>query len=195
MQPIISCFLLIQLFLGGVAFDTHHFGLSETDNNVFENKSFFVDAADMSVSYPGEYEIEKSQEVNRRGSFVSYTFRKEHEFPYLHEILFYDEQSIAQFEESCPDDSICFFGGYPDMEQYQNQRKALANNMDYGMSQLQVFGEESYHVYSSRCYGDSCWYKEYTTYFDDVRIDISILMENKDQEQLADELFKSIQLF
>ncbi len=140
------------------------------------------------ILFPEGYEIKKDQEKNRRGSFVSYEFAYQ-KTPYFNEIQFFSKESIKQ----CALKDPCFFDDFPDLERYNNQRKNLASKKDYGNYKLKTFNNRDYFVSTLPSCIDGCT-REYTTFIDDVKIDIWISMEDETQARQADELFKKLKI-
>lgn len=173
-------------------------------------KSFEIPEIPITISIPFNYTLVKNDEPNRRGSFVSYNFSQtlvispSHdsyfpaEPPYFYEIQFFSEESISQFLARCPVPLRCFEGDYPDLTRYFGQKDALEKRSDYhGPFQnysLQKFGDTDYLVSTTRCIGAACAIREYTTYLNDVKVDIWIMMTDASQTGLSDELFSSLEI-
>ena len=155
---------------------------------------FLIPEVGIEIVFPREYTISKSTETNRRGSFVSYDFGYKSPLPAFQEIQFFSEASVKQFTDNCDVDSPCFFGDYPDLERYNNQKTAFDTSTDYGKYEFTKFGDRDYFVSNFKCTGDSCVIREYTTFIDDTKIDIWIIMADDTQVDAADSLFKEFEI-
>jgi hypothetical protein len=139
----------------------------------------------------------KSEEINRRGSFVSYDFIPSggYQTPYLQEIQFFTAESIEQFTQNCSGASPCFFGDYPDLDRYYGQLKAYKELADFEDFELRRFADRYYFVSNHPCEGDACVIREYTTFFSgDIKVDVWVLMEDESQTQQSDMLFLSFHI-
>jgi hypothetical protein len=168
-------------------------------------KPFEVPEIPVTIYIPYNYTLVKNDEPNRRGSFVSYNFSQtlvispSHdsyfpaEPPYFYEIQFFSEESISQFFARCPVPLRCFEGDYPDVARYIGQKDALEKLSDYHEPfqnySLQKFGDTYYLVSTTRCIGAACAVREYTTYLNNIKVDIWIMMKDVSQVGLSDELF------
>lgn len=163
--------------------------------------SIIIDNPHIKITFPDDYSIGKNQEKNRRGTYVSYRFQKDGEFTfphiYLDELQFFSEESIKKFTSNCGE--VCFFGDYPTSERYLDQKKAFLGEQNYIQNynndsvkkfELQKFNNRSFFV--SFLYDPNGSSYEYTTFIDDIKIDIWIAVENENQKALSDELFKKI---
>lgn len=163
--------------------------------------SVIIDNPHIKITFPDDYSIGKNQEKNRRGTYVSYRFQKEEEqtFPYiyLYELQFFSEESIRNFTSSCGE--VCFFGDYPTLERYFGQKKAFSDGQNYIQNykndsakkfKLQKFNNRNFFVSFLPDPNGSSY--EYTTFIDDIKIDIWIAVEDEDQKTLSDELFKKL---
>lgn len=181
-----------------------------TSANKVELKPFEILEIPVAIYVPYNYTLVKNNEPNRRGSFVSYNFSQtlvispSHdsyfpaEPPYFYEIEFFSEESIRQFLVKCPIKLRCFEGDYPDVARYIGQKDALDELSDYHEAfqnySLQKFGNTYYLVSTTRCIGAKCAIREYTTYLDDIKVDILIMMTDVLQAGLSDELFSSFDI-
>jgi hypothetical protein len=174
------------------------------------SKLFEIPEIPVTISVPFNYTLVKNDEPNRRGSFVSYNFSQTlvispsrdsyfpAEPPYLYEIQFFSEESIRQFLARCPIRLRCFEGDYPDAQRYIGQKAALEKLSDYHEPvqnySLQKFGDTYYLVSTTRCIGAACAIREYTTYLNDIKVDIWIMIADASQAGLSDELFLSFEI-
>ena len=143
------------------------------------------------INFPKNYTISKNTEKNRRGSFVSYDFKTEQlDFPQINEIQLFSKESIKTFNEKC-ENEICFFWDYPNSERYNNQKNAINNNSTYWKYKLKKFNNRNYLVSNHKCNGDSCVMREYTTFIDDTKIDIWIVIKDNTENNKADRLFEN----
>jgi hypothetical protein len=173
-------------------------------------KPFEIPEIPVTIYIPYNYTLVKNDEPNRRGSFVSYNFSQtlvispSHdsyfpaEPPYLYEIQFFSEESISQFLARCPIRLRCFEGDSPDAARYIGQKDALKKLSDYHEPfqnySLQKFGDTYYLVATTRCIGAACAIREYTTYLNDIKIDVWIMMTDASQAGLSDELFSLFEI-
>jgi hypothetical protein len=155
---------------------------------------FLIPEVGIEIAFPSEYTITKSNETNRRGSFVSYDFIYKSPLPTFQEIQFFSEESIKQFTANCDVDSPCFFGDYPDLERYNGQKNAFNSGNDYGKYEFKKFGDRNYFVSNFKCTGDSCVIREYTTFIDGNKIDTWITLMDDTQVNAADSLFKEFEI-
>jgi hypothetical protein len=146
------------------------------------------------VCFPDNYLLLKNAETNRRGSFVSYDFRplSGYETPYLKELQFFSEASIAEFTRDCDESTPCFFGDYPDLDRYRGQREALRMLTSYQDFELQSFNGRPFLVVNRPCYGDDCVIREYTTFLGDVKLDIWIVMADESEIERGDQLLTQL---
>jgi len=158
------------------------------------NEGFLIPEAGIKIMLLDEYTITKNSEANRRGSFVSYNFSYKSPLPTFQEIQFFNKESIKQFTANCGIETPCFFGDYPDLERYNGQKNAFNSGNDYGNYELKKFGDRNYFVSNFRCTGDSCVIREYTTFIDDMKIDLWITMEDNTQVSAADSLFREFEI-
>ncbi len=158
------------------------------------DSGFLISEVGIKIVFPDEYTVTKNHETNRRGSFASYDFSYKSPLPTFQEIQFFNAESIEQFTANCGVDTPCFFGDYPDSERYNGQKNAFNSGNDYGKYKLKKFGDRNYFVSNSRCTGDSCVIREYTTFIDNTKIDIWITMEDDTQVNAADSLFKEFEI-
>ena len=159
-------------------------------SSMTESATLTIPEANVVVSFPNIYTLEKSTEENRRGSFVSYEFEKSGEYiwPHFVELQFFSNDSISDFSENCGD-SPCFFGDYPDEERYTAQKKAFAEGKSVGDFKLLPFGDRNWFASSHPCIGDYCVIREYTTFIGDTKIDAWIMMGSPEETRQADVLF------
>lgn len=159
------------------------------------DNSFFIPEAGIKILFPDKYFLSKSKEHNRRGSFVSYEFNKSGEYstPHLDELQFFSENSIKSFLKNC-EGVVCFFGDYPDLERYYEQKMALMQSRDYQNFKLQNLDNRNWLVSSHECVGDSCVIREYTTFLDEMKLDVWIIMASPKEENQADELFSQFMI-
>ena len=98
----------------------------------------------------------------------------------------------------CPIRLRCFEGDSPDAARYIGQKDALKKLSDYHEPfqnySLQKFGDTYYLVATTRCIGAACAIREYTTYLNDIKIDVWIMMTDASQAGLSDELFSSFEI-
>lgn len=158
-----------------------------------------IDSFDVSkkytITYPDTYTIEKSSEAHRRGSYMSYDFyKKTGNGIFLQEIQFFSATSISEFAKKCEIDGMCFEGDYPTLERYNAQKEAFAQQQSYEKYVLKTFGNRSYFVSNTPCIGDSCIVREYTTFIEDTKIDIRIMMRDDSQIEEADAIFENIHI-
>jgi len=111
------------------------------------SKSITVENPNIKIHFPNDYSIEKNQERNRRGTYLSYDFRKagEYTFPNLYELQFFSEESIRDFTSDCgegTDNSICFMGDYPTLERYFGQKEAFSDRQDYTQDYKNGYAKE-----------------------------------------------------
>jgi hypothetical protein len=143
---------------------------------------------------PSGYGVATNTEYLRRGSFVSFDFTPYgRDLPRLAEIQFFSEASIRAFEERCTTD-FCFEGDYPDEERYHAQRSALAECATLPSYRARRFGDRCYLVSDHRCIGDACVIREYTTFLDETKIDVWIMMRDTSQVDASDVLFASFDI-
>jgi len=160
-----------------------------------KGNSVQIPQTEIEISLPSNYKISKNSEENRRGSFASYDISNENYLlPDFQEIQFFNEKSIKQFTSDCHN-KPCFFGDYPDITRYNEQKIAFnteKNQKDYKLNKI---GNRNYFVRNINCSGDSCIIREYTTFINDTKIDIWITMQAKSQETQADELIKELEIY
>ncbi len=157
-------------------------------------KGFSLLDTAVAIEAPVEYSFTKSNESNRRGSFVSYNVQpKELKSPQLQEVQFFSENSIKMFKEKCSNEP-CFTGDVPDLIRYSEQKKAFLSGKDYQQFLLKNFNERSWFVTTIPCAGDSCSIREYTTFLGDIKTDVWIMMASSTEESAADILFGQIKI-
>jgi hypothetical protein len=154
---------------------------------------------ELMLQVPAGYEIVRNSEEGRRGSFASYDFVGASELPHLFEIQFFSEDSIRRFTENC--DAPCFFGDYPDLARYQRQAAALEKLTRYRNDMPRLgnhysfrLGDRYYLVSNHACEGDICVIREYTTFLDEVKVDVWVLMANSSQSLQSDILFSAFRI-
>ena len=132
--------------------------------------------------------------MNRRGSFVSYDFQPlaGYQTPYLKELQFFSEASITEFISRCDANTPCFFGDYPDLERYRGQREALKTLTGFQDFELQSFSGRPFLVVNRSCYGDDCVIREYTTFLDDVKLGIWVVMAGELEISQSDQLLSQL---
>jgi hypothetical protein len=157
------------------------------------NTTFTVPEVGIKIAFPDDYTIAKSNEINRRGSFVSYNFFKKDALPLFYEIQFFSKESIEKFAKNCTDE-ICFMGDFPDVKRYDGQKYAFKKGEDYLNYKLTKINDHNYFTSNFKCEGDSCVIREYTTFIDDTKVDIWINMQNDSQIKLADQLFEKFEI-
>jgi hypothetical protein len=144
----------------------------------------------ITVCLPGGYSASRSAEQNRRGSLVSYDLEpaEDRETPYLAELQFFTEASIGRFIRDCGSDYPCFFGDYPDLDRYSEQREALVKLETLDGYDLTRFGDRAFLVSVLPCYGDTCLIREYTTFVGEIKFDVWAVLENGSQMEESDRL-------
>jgi hypothetical protein len=150
-----------------------------------------IPEADATVMFPDTYSLTKNTEPTRRGSFVSYDFKRPENSssPYFYEIDFFSQKSIADFEKTC-EFTLCFEGDYPDTDRYAGQKIAFAKGQDYQDFTLRKIGNRNWFFSTFPCTGDSCWLREYTTFLGDTKVDVLIFMLDISEQSEADKLFE-----
>jgi TolB protein len=146
------------------------------------------------VCWPSTFSIIQITEHNRRGSFKAYGFHVNglSQTPYLSEIQFFSEESIATFTNNCGGDSPCFFGDYPDLDRFAELKSAFEVRVSYQDYALKRFGGRDFFVKNVPCYGDDCVIREYTTFLGDVMVAIWIVLEDESQGDLSDQIFNQL---
>lgn len=187
---IVMSILLTALVVGAGVYFWQNQEISAADT-----KTFTIPEAGIKVSFPDKYSLTKNDELNRRGSFVSYDFQQSgnYQTPNLYELQFFSEESIRNFAKEC-ENTLCFEGDYPDIARYSGQKIAFAQNKDYQNFKLQKFGSRNWFVSSHECVGDSCVIREYTTFLDSTKFDAWIMMGNSTEEKQADTLFAQFKI-
>ncbi len=166
----------------------------EQQVKAIKSKTFPLPEVQTKVTLPGGYELEKSDETNRRGSFVSYDLEKiDQQTPYITELQFFSENSISDFMEKCAD-STCFFGDYPDLARYNGQKTAFLQKRNYGKYELDEINGRNWFVSSHDCTGDTCVIREYTTFLEDTKLDVWIMMASDVEEHVADNIFTKFKI-
>jgi hypothetical protein len=155
----------------------------------------------LELQVPAGYEVVRNGEEGRRGSFVSYDFRGTAELPHLYEIQFFSKDSIRRFTENCDANAPCFFGDYPDLVRYQDQKATFAELKRY---QNEVprrgdhfsfrLGDRYYFVTNHPCEGDTCVIREYTTFLGETKLDVWVLMASSAQSLQSDILFSALRI-
>ncbi|MFC1616394.1 hypothetical protein ACFL21_04585 [Patescibacteria group bacterium] len=156
-------------------------------------KDYELPELNVNITFPQEYAVSRNAEENRRGSFLSYDFDQGNILPSYQEIQFFSEESIVNFSENCGD-TPCFFGDYPDLARYQEQKQAYTEGKDCEDFKLKEFEGGPFFVSNSDCEGDSCVIREYTTFLGDTKVDVWITMEDESQVQQADQLFEKFKI-
>ncbi|MDD4762079.1 MAG: hypothetical protein PHZ25_03610 [Candidatus Pacebacteria bacterium] len=163
-----------------------------------EEISLNIDTSDwltevkINVSFPSNYSLIKNNEINRRGSFMSYNFKKSENYqtPYLYELQFFSEKSIKNFTKNCEkENTLCFEGDYPSLARYFEQKKYFFQGENYQDFELKKFNTRYWFVSNHKCSGDDCLIREYTTFLNDTKLDVWILMSNLTEEKKSDDLF------
>lgn len=155
--------------------------------------SFLIPETGIKIVFPEEYTIAKSNEENRRGSFVSYDFSYK-TLPSLQEIQFFSKESIQKFTANCGTDTTCFFGDYPDLTRYNGQKNAFNKGENYKNYELKKIGDRNYFVSNFKCNGDNCVIREYTTFINSTKVDVWITMAENTQANAADNLFNKFKI-
>ncbi len=164
---------------------------------VLASEPILLEEVPVTLILPAGYTLTKSNEANRRGSFVSYDFTPPDNFqtPYLQEIQFFTEGSIRDFIATCIGDYPCFFGDYPDLERYFRQRQAFDQRQRFEEYELLQIGEWFYYISNRPCEGDTCILREYTTFLSGgIKVDIWSILEDDSQTTQSDELFSHLLL-
>ena len=181
--------------------------------------SVLIPEIPLNIFFPSNYQINKRDEQQLRGSFLSYDFDRKDEpkhsistpfpsAPYFAMIYFFSEDSIAHYVDYCATtetdggESFCNLGNYPDLKTYYGQRESFQELNDYENYTLEKIGDRYY--FTSPYFGRRGSYtitKEYTTFVGDIKIDIWIsltsYMEYQPEEVLqlrsvqSDHLFRS----
>ncbi len=161
-----------------------------------ETHSHTFDDSDLTVTYPCEYDLVRSNEEGRRGTFASYDFSPSPALsaplsPRLKEIQFFSRASLERFAEDCAenDGAPCFFGDWHTTEEYDNLLNAYRSISDFGTKHMLVFRDRNYLVNTIACEGDDCAIREYMFFIGDVMVDVWIEMENLESQEAADSLF------
>ncbi len=154
---------------------------------------FGIPEAGLSVRLPKKYSLEKNNEPNRRGSFVSYdvTQASGTATPKLTEVQFFSEASIQAFAKTC-ETTLCFEGDVPDLSRYTAQREAFERGEEIPMATRMSFNARTWFATSRPCMGDSCVIREYTTYVGATKVDVWITMRDPSEEQRADRLIAEL---
>ena len=164
---------------------------SELKNNnlIFYN----IESLGIKINVPDTYTISKNiNEPNRRGSIVSYDFETTQKtLPYLSEVQFFNKTSIEEFIKNCAGD-VCFFGDYPDTERYSGQQNAFTQLENYGQYSIEKIGNHDFFTSNHDCQRDTCVIREYTTFLEDIKIDIWVIMNDNSQTSQSDEIIKNI---
>jgi hypothetical protein len=156
--------------------------------------SFDLPGLPVTILVPAGYGVATNTEYLRRGSLVSFDFTPfGGEMPRLAEIQFFSEASLRAFEERCIRD-FCFEGDYPDVERYRAEKVALAQCADLPPYENMRFGDRGYLVSNHRCTGDACVIREYTTFLQDTKVDVWIMMRDTSQADASDALFALFEL-
>jgi len=164
-----------------------------TSHSISTTSTLFVPEIPLTVYFPANYSLTKNDELHLRGSFLSYGF------------FFFSEDSIAHYVEYCATtemggETFCNSGNYPDLETLYGQRKSFENLCDYGDYKLEEIGDRYYFTspYFGRK-GSHTKTKEYTTFVDDIKIDIWIslasYMDYQPEDVLQLRSIESDQLF
>lgn len=182
------------------------------EDNSTKPRSYQIPEANLTLTVPTGYQLEKNTtEPNRAGSFASYNFISEEKAsagkPFLTEVRFSSQESIEAFTKKCKEngDGLCFEGNFPTLESYEGGKKALTEKTDYKDAKNLSFQDKSYGnfylVKTTRCEGDLCFIRQYTTFVDDTEIDFYITSwpeNNKDNtdkdDSRANELFTQINI-
>lgn len=159
--------------------------------------------AGVSLVLPKDYSIRKSDELNRRGSFVSFNFRttkSDSASPTLQEIQFFSRKSIKRFEDECSKsevsggESFCETGNYPTIRDYDRERKVLEKLIDDKTKhQIKRFGNRTFIVFNSHCPGCGI-FREYRTFLNSTMVAVWIPMDEESQVKAADELFAKLKI-
>ncbi len=163
-----------------------------------ESTTTTISEASMKIALPKGLSLHKSNEENRRGSFVSYDFEYsgERKTPYFSEIQFFSPESIKKFTDGCQDD-FCFEGDYPDTQRYLDQKQALSAGEELPEYARKQFNSRDWFVKTFRCEGDFCYIREYMTFIGDTEVAVIFMLdaENKEaQEVKADQLFEDFRI-
>jgi hypothetical protein len=158
----------------------------------------YISEVGVSLSFPKEYALKKSNELNRRGTFVSYDFGSRNDgFPNLSEIQFFSIKSIKHFEKACSmetgggGDGFCETRDYPTAEVYTDQKLALQNPKGLKTKyQIKRIGIRNYIV-SQDSSGDGIT-REYRFFLNDTMVAIWINMSESSQLKKADKLLSQL---
>lgn len=166
-----------------------------------ENKVTFTELP-IEMVLPQGYTMNENDKKDWNASFGSYdveSHQKQGLQPTIYNIEFFSEESINKFtEENCDDttpsiDNVCSNGGYPGLDNYMAEKEAFTNLSDtYNNSELKKFNERYYFSSQNSCMGDSCKLYKYTTYIDNVKIDIIIISWSENGQTESDELFREV---
>lgn len=180
-------------------------GQDQSNNTPSDNsnsESITLTNPSVKIYFPNDYSIEKSQEKNRRGTFVSYNFNKGGEYspPQFHELQFFSEESLRNFASRCGEE-LCFMGDYPTLERYFGQKEAFSKAKDFTETynegrkkefKLQNFNDRNFFV--SFIFDPNGSGYEYTTFIGDIKIDVWIYVENEAQKAQSDTLFSKLRI-
>jgi hypothetical protein len=146
------------------------------------------------VNYSGSGRFERNPEQFRRGSLVSYDYRPaDFATPYLQEIQFFTLDSIRAFTENCgsPNDA-CHFGDAPDPARYHGQQAALQSGGTFGDSERVELGGRAFLAREFPCVGDTCVIREYTTFVENIKVDVWVVLSEAAQAAQADQLLETL---
>jgi hypothetical protein len=154
---------------------------------------YFLDDLSISIQLPSPYVPVKSTEEGRRGTFISYDMKPYlRDLPALREVQFFSEESIREYNSHICAIGPCFEGDFPDLNRYLEQKKwfTLQNGTTYG-NPITLGGI----IYLATTRVEHLWkYREYTTFINNIKIDIWVELENIEQEAIADDLVDQVRL-
>ena len=168
----------------------------------------YIPSVGISLYFPKDYTLEKSNEPNRRGSFISYNFSFNFDlncircnYPFLQEIQFFSIKSIKEYEKECSEtnrdrgsgEGFCETGDYPTIKEYKKQKLALQNPERFKAKyQIKKIGTRNYIVSISS--GTDCIFREYRCFSKDTMVAIWIVMRDPSQVEKADKILSQLMI-
>jgi len=153
----------------------------------------------LKIAAPQNYPEPKVYE-NLFDSFLDYEFYDVNHFsglelPVISSIKLVSEESTKNYIDDSSSEEIRDRRNVLS-EDFHGQKEALDNSNDYKEDVFKEIGGYSYLVSPRVCLGDiyGCSLIRYTTFFDDVRVDISVGFEEKTTDNEMDELVSQVEI-
>lgn len=162
--------------------------------------STFVPQVNLTLIYPGQFTLKESKMLYSQAASVSFDFvqqfikGKNEYFPA--NISFLTSESVQKYQDGCSTETglvekPCLPEGYSG-DSYKSLQKSLANKTGYKDYKYMNLGGTGYLVENTKCSGDTCYNRQYSTIKGDIRIDTVVTIFDEAFQDEADQLITEI---